>query len=89
MKLTQDTQHSQLLNSALRLHNDGNLDAADQIYESILEKDKKNFDANHLHGLILSQKQKHEEALPFLKLAVEQKQNDFHAINNLGIAIRG
>ena len=44
MKLTQDTQHSQLLNSALRLHNDGNLDAADQIYESILEKDEKDFD---------------------------------------------
>ncbi len=88
MKLTQDTQHSQLLNSALRLHNDGNLDAADQIYESILEKDEKDFDANHLHGLILSQKQKHEEALPFLKLAVEQKQNDFHANNNLGIAYK-
>ena len=44
---------------ALKMHQTGNINQADQIYIEILKNDESNFDANHLHGLVLSQKNKH------------------------------
>ncbi|MEC9205794.1 MAG: tetratricopeptide repeat protein [Pseudomonadota bacterium] len=79
---------SELVNSALSLHNQGNIEQADQIYQAILREESRNFDANHLHGLVLSQKGEHTKALPFLKQAVKQQQNNFEANNNLGLAYK-
>ena len=54
-----------LLNSALKLHNEGLLDQANTIYENILKIDKKNFYANHLLGEVyqLKFKDSHNENL--------------------------
>ncbi|MED5430445.1 MAG: hypothetical protein VX864_03530 [Pseudomonadota bacterium] len=54
-----------LLNSALKLHNEGLLDQANTIYENILKIDKKNFYANHLLGEVyqLKFKDSHNESL--------------------------
>ena len=39
----------------------------------ILEKDKLDYDANHLHGTILSQNKKYAEAIKFFAVAYEFK----------------
>ena len=77
-----------LLNKALKLHHQGQHDDADKIYKSILEIDRDNFDANHLHGCILSQKEKHEEALIYFFKALKKKQDNYEVNNNIGIAYK-
>ena len=81
-------KNQKLLDSALKFHREGNIDQADDIYKAILKSDKKNFDANHLHGLVLSQKKKHKEALGFLKEAFNQNSNNYELTNNLGIVYK-
>ncbi len=51
-------EKKELLQKALDAHHSGKLDVADEIYIMILENDKLDFDANHLHGAVLSQKNK-------------------------------
>ena len=52
-----------LLENAINEHRRGNLEAADKIYSDILKIDKYNYDANHLHGTILSQKKDTQKLL--------------------------
>ena len=44
------------LTKAIALHQQGNIDAAQNIYESILKSHPKNFDALHLLGVVAYQK---------------------------------
>ena len=83
--MKQDTL--KLLNTALQLHHNGKLNEADEIYQLILKSDKNNFDANHLHGLVLSQNKKYEDSLIFFKKALELN-NNFEINNNIGIAYK-
>ena len=83
-----DENINNLLNQALSLHHDGNLQKADEIYKLILNKDSNNFLANHLHGCILSQHRSYKDALIYLKKAVEIDSSNYEANNNLGIAYK-
>ncbi len=54
----------------------------------ILENDKLDFDANHLHGTVLSQNKKYAEAIKFFSIAYESKQVTCELLNNYAIALR-
>ncbi len=79
---------NELLNRALALHHQRKFEEADAIYLMVIENDDANFQANHLHGCILSQKLKHEEAIPYFLKAVKINPDNYEVNNNLGIAYK-
>ena len=78
----------QLLDEALTLHHEGKLERADSIYKKILKTDENNFQANHLHGCVLSQNSNFDEAIIFLIKSVKINPDNYEANNNLGIAYK-
>ena len=76
------------LNNALKDHYDGNIDAADKVYLQILEHDKYNFDANHLHGLVLSQKKEFSKSINFYREAFSKNSKNIELLNNYSISLR-
>ena len=79
---------TKLLNQALILYSKGKLDDADKIYLSVLKIDNNNFQANLLHGSILSQKSSFKEAIVFLKKAEKSNSDSYEVNNNLGITYK-
>ena len=77
-----------LLNQALNFHHSGDLDKANTLYLKVLSIDPEDFNANHLHGCILSQKKKYKDAIRYLTKSVELKNNNYEANNNLAIALK-
>ncbi len=76
------------LNNALKDHHNGNIDAADKIYLQILEDDKYNFDANHLHGLVLSQRKEFSKSINFYREAFSKNNKNVELLNNYSISLR-
>ena len=77
-----------ILNEALKYHHEGKLTEADNLYLKVLSLDKNDFNANHLHGCILSQRNDYEDAVKFITRAVEVIPSNYEANNNLGIAYK-
>ena len=77
-----------ILNEALKYHHEGKLTEADNLYLKVLSLDKNDFNANHLHGCILSQRNDYEDAIKFITRAVEVIPSNYEANNNLGIAYK-
>ena len=78
----------QLLKKALDHHHSGNLKLADDIYLEILKNDQYDFDANHLHGTILSQNKKYTESVNFFDVAYQNHSPTCELLNNYAIALR-
>jgi Tfp pilus assembly protein PilF len=75
------------LADALAAHKQGQLAAAEQMYRSLLKREKLNFDANNLLGTLLCQQQRFADGLPFLEKAVKAKPGAPGARLNLGHAL--
>ena len=73
---------------ALKMHQKGNIDAADQIYVEVLQNDESNFDANHLHGLVLSQKKKYFESIKYYEKSYSINKKNIELLNNYAISLR-
>ena len=71
---------------AVDLHRAGQLDAAAGIYREILERAPRDFDANHMLGVIALQQGQFETARGLLGLAVSIRPRDAAALGNLGIS---
>ena len=71
---------------AVDLHRAGQLDAAASIYREILERSPRDFDANHMLGVIALQQGQFETARGLLDLAVSIRPRDAAAMGNLGIS---
>ena len=69
------------LTKAIALHQQGNIDAAQNIYESILKSHPKNFDALHLLGVVAYQKKSFLIAKNLISKAISI--NDSHAASHL------
>ena len=82
------TKIKQLLQEALKQHHVGNLDSADKIYVEILTIDNNDFDANHLHATVLSQKERYSESIKFFATAYESANPTCELLNNYAIALR-
>ena len=70
------------------MHQTGNINQADQIYIEILKNDESNFDANHLHGLVLSQKNKHFASIKYYEKAYTINKKNVELLNNFAISLR-
>ncbi len=77
-----------LLPRALELHKSGDLSQARSLYHQILSSDPNNPDALHLLGLLHSQLNQFDQAIPLLQKSVSIKPNYFEAHTNLGNALR-
>jgi len=64
-----------LLKTAIKEHQKGKLDEAEMLYREVLNTEPRQSDANHNLGLILTSKDKIEEALILLKVATEVNPN--------------
>ena len=70
------------------MHQMGNIDEADQIYIEVLQNDESSFDANHLHGLALSQKKKYYESIEYYEKAYSINKENIDLLNNYAISLR-
>ena len=79
---------TELFNQAMKLHDEGKFDEADEIYQSVLKDDSDNFVANYFHGCVLSEKSQFKEAITYFKKSLNSNPNNYEANNNLGIAYK-
>lgn len=73
-----------LFEQGLRLHQQGQLAEAEQIYRRILRSEPVHFDALHLLGVLCGQTERLSEALDLLQRALRQRPGSAAALNNLG-----
>ncbi len=79
---------NKILDEALKYHHDGKLAKADELYLQVLKIDNEDFNANHLHGCILSQNHNYKDAIKYITRAVSIVPSNYEANNNLGIAYK-
>ncbi|MGD0389260.1 MAG: tetratricopeptide repeat protein [Tepidisphaeraceae bacterium] len=79
--MTDDT-----LQSALKLHQAGNLDQAEAIYRRLLARNPADSDALNLMGVVLSQRGRHQEGIELLGKAVALRPQASAYHRNLGLA---
>ena len=75
-----------ILNEALKYHHEGKLAEADNLYLKVLSLDKNDFNANHLHGCILSQRNNYKDAISFITRAVEVMPLNYEALSLIHIS---
>ena len=78
----------QVLKKAIAFQNDGALDQAQAIYENILKKDPRQFDAIHFLGVIYLQRQHFEEALDYLNKAISINPHFADALFHRGLTYK-
>ncbi len=76
----------ELLDRALQLHQLGNMDDAEALYNKILTADPRNSDALHLLGLIAYQSGDNQMAVEYIEKAIAGNASMPHYHNNLGNA---
>src|SRR5262245_63700181 len=70
---------------AIRHHQGGRLEQAEQIYRQILSYEPNHADAIHLLGLVAHQTGKHEIALDYIRRAIGIRGNEAVYHDNLGM----
>ncbi|HSD36666.1 MAG TPA: tetratricopeptide repeat-containing glycosyltransferase family protein [Rhodocyclaceae bacterium] len=78
----------QMLQQALKLHQAGQFDKAQSLYDGALQLDADNFDAWHLRGVLEIDKRRFESAIRYLERSLAIRPNAVAAWQNLGIALR-
>lgn len=76
------------IQTALELHQKGNLDEAEKLYEEILSATPNDINALNLLGFLQIQTGKYKESVNYLKKAVELHPSFFDAWFNLGLACK-
>ena len=74
----------QQLQAAVALHNQGELDKAEEIYRLVLDVDVNNFYALNFCGCIQREKKRFDEGIDFLSRAVSLQPGNPDAVYNLG-----
>jgi predicted O-linked N-acetylglucosamine transferase (SPINDLY family) len=77
-----------LLQDAMRLHRQGDLASAAQLYGKVLEATPADANALHLYGLVRHQQGAHAEGAAFIRRAVDLVPDQPVLRNNLGDALR-
>lgn len=80
---------AELLQIALALHQDGQIDQAEAFYRQIIASEPGNHDALHLLGMAAHQRGRHREAAELIGAAIALRPGEplFH--NNLGVVLQG
>ena len=79
---------SQLLNLAIKHHNNGQLAQAESLYRQILAHDRHHAEALHLLGVVLSQTGQYQEGVQFIKKAIKRNKKSATCYSNLGAALK-
>ena len=77
------------LHEAVALHQQGMLDQAQKIYQSLLTLEPRNANALHLLGLIGYQTGDYQSAVDLIGQAIEVNPNDANYHSSLGLALQG
>lgn len=77
-----------LIEKGLDLYKKGNFSAAKIIYEQVLSKNARHFDALHLLGIIAAQEGKYSKASELLEKALTVNPNHIYALNNRANALQ-
>lgn len=78
--------HAAMLQAALALQQQGNLEEARRKYESIIARDPRNFNALQLCGVVAIQQEDYRDAVKLIRRALALRGNDAPVLTNLGIA---
>ena len=78
----------QKLERAIRLHNEGRLDAAEALYREVLRDMPRNQAALHLSGVIAHQRGRHREAVTLIEMALVGGARTAAIHTNCGVAYR-
>ena len=70
----------------LALHRQGDLGAAERIYQEILESEPNHFDALHMLGMVALQRRHTERGIELIRKAIGRNDKVAAAHNNLGKA---
>ena len=76
------------IKDALEYHHNGEFKKADLIYLEVLSNNPENFEANHLHGCILSKNKKYDDALIYFKKAHKIDSENYELNNNIGLTYK-
>ena len=68
----------------IQLHTNKNFDGAKEVYESVLQKDSKNYDALRHMGILNQDLGNYEEAYKFFMQSINARPSGFESLNNLG-----
>ena len=79
---------NKLLTKALDCHKKGSISEADKIYLKILTEYPNDFDSNHLHGVVLSQKKNYKSSIKYYEKAFSIKPKNCELLNNYAISLR-
>ena len=79
-------ENDQLL-QAVSLHQQGRLDDAKVVYQALLKKNSRHFDALHLLGVIAKQSQNFLLAVDLFAQAIKVNPNNAEVHSNLGVAL--
>lgn len=77
----------ELLHQALKAQNAGNFAQAERLYLGVLTADPRNFNANHLLGIMRFQQGQNDEALSFLDAALEAVPYAAEALAHHGLVL--
>jgi protein O-GlcNAc transferase len=80
---------SELLAAAVRLHRDGDLGRAEELYGRILGRDPEHPDALHLLGVAAHQRGRDDRAAELIARAIAARPEEASYRSNLGVALRG
>jgi predicted O-linked N-acetylglucosamine transferase (SPINDLY family) len=80
---------SATLSTAVALHREGQLSAAESLYRELLAGDPRHVDALHLLGVIALQRGDHAAAIDLIRRAIAQRGDQAAFYNNLGTALEG
>jgi len=75
-----------MVNQAIEIHKNGDLNNAKNLYIQILEADILNYNALHMLGVIASQEKDFRHSIDLLQRAISIKSDDPRAFYNLGLA---
>ena len=89
VKINTKNSHLQVqLNTALSLHQNGQLAEAEAIYKDMLRSAPNNFNALHLLGVIAAQKNEHQSAIYLISEAIRINSSDARSHYNLGFSMQ-
>jgi protein O-GlcNAc transferase len=76
-----------LFDKAFKLHQSNDIENAKILYENILTTDPTHFDSTHLLGVVFYQKYQFEDAIYWIRKAIDLKSDDAATYNNLANAL--
>tara|TARA_Y100000310_G_scaffold339733_1_gene433378 strand:+ start:3868 stop:4362 length:495 start_codon:yes stop_codon:yes gene_type:complete len=71
---------------AFAYDNLGNFTKAEELYKKALELDRDDFETNHNYGIFLCKRERFQESIPFLEVAVQKKPKSKVTVAWLGYA---